>query len=64
MRNHPGGSRRPANILAAVQTAASPETRGLGVVVFADEIHAAPRCGKTHSTSGHTFVSANSGPLG
>lgn len=59
------GADGPGNLLAAVQTAASPDTRGLGaLVVFADEIHAAARVRKTHSTSGYTFVSANGGPLG
>jgi L-asparaginase len=59
------GADGPGNLLAAVQTAASPAVRGLGtLVVFADEIHAAARVRKAHSTSGHTFVSANGGPLG
>lgn len=59
------GADGPGNLLAAVQTAASIDARDLGaLVVFADEIHAAARVRKTHSTSGHTFASANGGPLG
>lgn len=59
------GADGPGNLLASIQTAASPDARDLGaLVVFADEIHAAARVRKTHSTSGHTFASANGGPLG
>lgn len=55
----------PANLLAAIQVAASPAAAGLGcLVVFNDEIHAARRVRKTHTTSTATFRSDNGGPLG
>ncbi len=59
------GADGPGNLLAAVQVAAAPQAAGLGaLVVFADEVHAASRVRKTHSTSGFTFQSPNGGPLG
>jgi L-asparaginase len=55
----------PANLLAAVQVAATPAAVGLGtLVVLNDEIHAARFVRKTHTSSPATFRSLTAGPLG
>jgi L-asparaginase len=55
----------PANLLAAVQVAASPGARGRGVMVVMDErIVQGQEVVKTHTEESGTFMSPNWGPLG
>lgn len=55
----------PANLMAALMVAASPESRGRGVVVVLnDVIHGARDVTKTSTTALETFQSPNVGPLG
>jgi L-asparaginase len=59
------GSDGPANLLAAIRTAASPEARGLGVlVVMNDEIHSARFVRKVHTSNPAAFSSLLTGPVG
>ena len=55
----------PANLMAAVRVAASPDARRLGVlVVLNDEIHSATDVRKMHTSSIAAFASPLVGPVG
>jgi L-asparaginase len=59
------GTDGPANLLAAVVVAASPDVRELGpVIVLNDEVHAARFAQKLHTTRVSTFGSLGAGPVG
>ena len=59
------GADGPANLLGAVIVAAARQFRGQGAfVVFADQVHAARRVRKAHTTSVSAFTSPDSGPVG
>ncbi|MFD1507229.1 asparaginase [Georgenia yuyongxinii] len=59
------GADGPGNLLAAVAVAVAPESRRRGVlVVFGDEVHAARRVAKVHSSRLAAFASPAAGPVG
>jgi L-asparaginase len=59
------GADGPANLLAALRTAASAEAAGAGVlVVLNDEVHAARWVRKGHAHRPSAFVSPSVGPVG
>ncbi len=62
---HEVGSDGPANLLAALRVAATPEAAALGpVVVMHDEIHAARWVTKAHTSRVAAFDSPGFGPIG
>lgn len=62
---HAAGADGPANLLGAVLAAADPASAELGVlVVMNDEVHAAERVRKMHTTALDAFRSPRFGPLG
>ncbi|WP_110240050.1 asparaginase [Nocardioides gilvus] len=59
------GADGPANLLAAVQLAVTPEARDLGVLVcLGDAVHAARHVRKAHSSNPAAFESPGLGPIG
>jgi L-asparaginase len=58
------GAEGPSNLHAALSIAASPESRGRGVLVVAnDTVHAARDVRKSHTTAVQAFVSVHRGPV-
>lgn len=59
------GADGPANLLAAVRVAASPQARDCGVLVcLGDRVHGARHVRKTHTSDPAAFTSPGYGPVG